>query len=63
MRGKRRERRRVAGMAERARRRPGPAPAPGSVPGTLACVMLGGVAWVVFAMWAHVWLIGRAPFG
>lgn len=46
-----------------ARRRPGPAPAPGSVPGTLACVMLGGVAWVVFAMWAHVWLIGRAPFG
>lgn len=34
--------------------RPGP---------TVLAVALGGVAWALFAFWAHGWLIGVSPFG
>lgn len=37
--------------------------ASGTVAGTLGAVVLGGVAWAVFALWAHVALIGVRPFG
>lgn len=29
----------------------------------LVAVAAGGVAWVVFALWLHAWLIGVQPFG
>lgn len=35
----------------------------GTVVGTLATVVLGAVAWAVFAFWAHAALIGVRPFG
>ena len=31
--------------------------------GTLATVVVGGVAWAAFALWGHAWLIGVAPLG
>jgi len=34
----------------------------GSMAGTLATVVLGGVAWALFAFWLHGWLIGVRPF-
>lgn len=37
--------------------------APGSVRGNVLVVVAGGVAWVVFALWLHKWLIGVPPFG
>ncbi|MBH9578465.1 NnrU family protein [Inhella proteolytica] len=45
-----------------ARRRPAPAVAPGSWPGTLAVLVLGTGAYAVFAMVLHVRWIGVAPF-
>ncbi len=30
---------------------------------TVATVVVGVVAWVVFALWLHLWLIGVRPFG
>jgi uncharacterized membrane protein len=36
---------------------------PGSLSMTGITVVVGGVAWVVFAMWAHLLLIGVRPFG
>lgn len=35
----------------------------GMVTGTIATVVLGGVAWFVFALWLHGLLIGIRPFG
>jgi uncharacterized membrane protein len=37
--------------------------APGRLVPTLVTVLLGGVAWAVFAFWAHGALIGVRPFG
>lgn len=37
--------------------------AAGTVAGTLGAVVLGGVAWAAFALWAHAALIGVRPFG
>jgi len=34
----------------------------GSMAGTLATVVAGGVAWALFAFWLHGWLIGVRPF-
>jgi uncharacterized membrane protein len=36
---------------------------PGTVVGTVATVVIGVVAWAVFAMWAHGLLFGVRPFG
>ena len=35
--------------------------APGTAMGTGLAVVVGAVAWVGFAFWAHAWLIGVAP--
>lgn len=35
----------------------------GSLARTLLTVAIGVLAWVVFALWAHAWLIGVRPFG
>ncbi len=37
--------------------------APGTAAGTVAAVVVGTVAWVGFAFWAHAWLMGVAPLG
>ena len=37
--------------------------APGTVAGTLITVVVGGVAWAVFAFWLHAAWIGVAPLG
>lgn len=37
--------------------------AAGTMGGTIATVVVGLVAYVVFALWAHAWLIGVRPFG
>lgn len=37
--------------------------ATGAMPGTIAAVAAGVVAWTVFAFWAHGALIGVRPFG
>ena len=37
--------------------------AAGTTVGTLATVVVGGVAWAAFALWGHAWLIGVAPLG
>lgn len=37
--------------------------APGSLPSTVATVVVGAVAWVVFSLWLHGLLIGIKPFG
>ena len=37
--------------------------APGTAAGTVATLVVGAVAWAVFALWAHAWLIGVAPLG
>ncbi|MDP3612562.1 MAG: NnrU family protein, partial [Rubrivivax sp.] len=41
----------------------GALPAPGRLGPTLVAVVVGVVAWVVFALWAHAVLIGVRPFG
>lgn len=35
---------------------------PGTIGGTLLCIVIGTAAWVVFALWLHGWLIGVRPF-
>jgi uncharacterized membrane protein len=37
--------------------------APGTVSGTAITVVVGAVAWIVFALWLHGPLIGVRPFG
>ncbi len=37
-------------------------PVPGKVTRDILVVVVGLVFWVVFAMWLHLWLIGRMPF-
>ena len=39
-----------------------PSPAAGTAMGTSITVLVGGVAWAVFAFWAHALLIGVRPF-
>lgn len=46
-----------------ARRREPPSRAPSSMTRTLLAVLIGGVAWAVFALYLHVRWIGVAPFG
>jgi len=36
---------------------------PGAMPATIATVVVGAVAWAVFALWLHGLLIGIKPFG
>ncbi|MGL6111012.1 MAG: NnrU family protein [Rubrivivax sp.] len=36
--------------------------APGTAGATIVTVVVGAVAWAVFAFWAHTWLIGVRPF-
>lgn len=36
---------------------------PGTAAGTAGAVVVGVVAWLGFALWAHAWLIGVAPLG
>lgn len=49
--------------ASAARRGPATAGAPASAAMTALTVVVGVVAWLVFAMWLHRMLIGVAPFG
>ena len=35
----------------------------GTMAGTLMTVVVGVVAWAVFAFWAHAWLFGVSPMG
>jgi uncharacterized membrane protein len=49
--------------ARRRDRRAGTTYAPGTVAGTSITVVLGAVAWAVFAFWLHGRLIGVQPFG
>lgn len=49
-------------VSRRRDRREGTVYRPGTTGGTIATVVVGTVAWVVFAFWAHAWLIGVAPF-
>ena len=44
-----------------ARRRPGPAPAPGTFAGTATTVVVGVALWAFFAFWAHAAWLGIAP--
>lgn len=37
--------------------------APGSASRSVVVVVVGVVAWIVFALWLHGWLIGVRPFG
>ena len=48
--------------ARRRDRAAGRRPAPGTLAGDVATVAVGIVAWVVFAMMLHAWLIGVRPF-
>lgn len=48
--------------ARRRDREAGTSYPPGSAGGTLAAVVVGGVAWALFAFWLHGWLIGVRPF-
>jgi uncharacterized membrane protein len=48
--------------ARRRDRTSGTTYAPGSLGRTLLTLAIGAVAWVVFALWAHAWLFGVAPF-
>ena len=36
---------------------------PGTVQGTVITIVVGLVAWALFAFWLHGWLIGVKPFG
>jgi uncharacterized membrane protein len=36
--------------------------APGTTAGTVRTLLIGLVAWAVFAFWAHAWLIGVRPY-
>ncbi|PAU86688.1 NnrU family protein [Pseudomonas sp. WN033] len=38
-------------------------PVGGQLSRDAAVVVVGLVTWVIFALWLHLWLIGRAPFG
>jgi uncharacterized membrane protein len=49
--------------ARRRDRRAGITYAPGTAGGTLVAIVLGAVAWAVFAFWLHGRLIGVQPFG
>ncbi len=49
--------------ARRRDREDGVTYAPGTMGATAATVLAGVAAWVVFALWAHTWLIGVAPLG
>jgi uncharacterized membrane protein len=49
--------------ARRRDRRAGTTYAPGTAGGTLMAIVLGAVAWAVFAFWLHGRLIGVQPFG
>ncbi len=33
-----------------------------STAGTVQAIVIGGVAWLVFLLWAHAWLFGARPF-
>jgi uncharacterized membrane protein len=46
-----------------ARRRPGPAPAAGTVAGTAITIAVGSALWAFFAFWAHAAWLGIAPLG
>lgn len=35
----------------------------GTAKGTVIAIAIGFIAWVVFAFWAHAWLIGVSPLG
>jgi uncharacterized membrane protein len=48
--------------ARRRDRAAGTTYARGSMGRTLLTMAIGAVAWVVFALWAHAWLFGVAPF-
>lgn len=39
----------------------GAPPPPTSTAGTVQAVAIGGVAWLVFLLWAHAWLFGASP--
>jgi uncharacterized membrane protein len=52
----------VFAAARRRDRADGVTYAAGSASRTLLAVAIGGVAWIVFALWLHGWLIGVAPF-
>jgi uncharacterized membrane protein len=50
--------------AARARDRAAGASRPAAtVGGTVATLVVGALAWIVFALWLHAWLFGVAPFG
>lgn len=49
--------------ARRRDRAAGRKPPPGTMKGDLLTVAIGVVAWAVFAMYLHAWLIGVRPFG
>jgi uncharacterized membrane protein len=53
----------VFAAARRRDRTEGVTYAPGSASRTAIAVVVGIVAWVVFALWLHGWLIGVRPFG
>jgi uncharacterized membrane protein len=48
--------------ARRRDRAAGRTPPPGTMKGDLLTVAIGVVAWTVFAMYLHAWLIGVRPF-
>jgi uncharacterized membrane protein len=53
----------VFAAARRRDRAQGITYAPGTASRTVVAVIVGVVAWVVFALWLHGWLIGVRPFG
>jgi uncharacterized membrane protein len=53
----------VFAAARRRDRAAGVTYAPGTASRTVVAVVVGVVAWIVFALWLHGWLIGVRPFG
>ena len=53
----------VYAAARRRDRATGPTYPPGRAAPTAIAVVVGVVAWVVFALWLHAWWIGVRPFG
>ena len=53
----------VFAAARRRDRANGVTYAPGSASRTVIAVVIGVVAWIVFALWLHGWQIGVRPFG
>jgi uncharacterized membrane protein len=53
----------VFAAARRRDRAQGITYAPGTASRTVVAVVVGVVAWIVFALWLHGWLIGVRPFG